>query len=212
MPQTLSRLCITPMLCNCCVSSCTVSERWQEESMCLQYRHECWLQYLSPQCLKSLIQNPQNYCVPVRVRYCTLLFFESGGRSLFFSLGLPIPVSFTLFCCTQDSQRMPVLLEENASSLSPHPSVPSDVSAQRKADIPRCPSATARAEHRQVVAALASCSCNAVPAQARGEAGGPGVLNLPVLLVLMKGGRNSASWRCFGSIRITFSTGLGKVY
>ncbi|KAM7325598.1 hypothetical protein ACRRTK_015851 [Alexandromys fortis] len=36
-----------------------------------------------------------------------------------------------------DSQRMPVLLEENASSRSPHPSVPSDVSAQRKADIPR---------------------------------------------------------------------------
>lgn len=86
-----------PMLCNCCVSSCTVSERWQEESMCLQYRHECWLQYLSPQCWKSLIQNLQNYCVPVRVQYGTLLFFESGGRSLFFSLGPPIPVSLHSF-------------------------------------------------------------------------------------------------------------------
>lgn len=48
---------------------------------------------------------------------------------------------------------------------------------------------TARAELRQVVAALASCCSSAVPAQARGEAGGLGVLKLSVLLAPMKEGQ-----------------------
>lgn len=58
-----------------------------------------------------------------------------------------------------------------------------------KARITWCPSVTARAERRQVVAALASCCGSAVPAQARGEAGGLGVPKLSSLLVLMKEGQ-----------------------
>lgn len=96
----------------------------------------------------------------VPVHCCALLFCESGGMYVPFSTKVGF-VLFCLFC----QRKMSV-------HCHPHSSALSIVSAPWKANITRCPSVTARAESRQVVAALASCCCCIVPAQARGNAGG----------------------------------------